>query len=212
MDRMKWLVHQGNASGHSLQRHRWFSPILLLVLCGILQIVLSSAAYGWDTSQDTRALLGGYGQSLPGWGRTTERVQTIDLVPRYSHMTINGLGSGWYRGSHTTLIELPVHVVTSPDVSAMVGVNFLACYTFTANEQWQPYIFGGGGPVYSFADIPGMGAKWNGNYQFALGVEHPLKAMQSLLLEVRYHHISNAGTEEPNDPLNSIKLLVGLTF
>ncbi len=169
-------------------------------------------AYAWDTSQDTKALLGGYGQSLPGWGRTTERVQTIDFVPRYSHLTIDGLGSGWYRGYHSTLIELPVHFVTSPDVSSMIGVNFLACYTFTANDQWRPYIFGGGGPVYSFADVPGMGAKWNGNYQFALGIEHSYTSTQSLLLEVRYHHISNAGTAEPNVPLNSIKLLIGLTF
>ncbi len=196
----------------TLQGHGLFSSKCLLLLGFMLQLIPASATYGFDTSEDSWAILGGYGQSIPGWGQTTERVQTIDLVPRYNHMTIDGLRSSWYRGYHTTLIELPVHVVSSPDVSTMIGVNFLACYTFTANEQWRPYIFGGGGPVYSFADIPGMGAKWNGNYQFALGVEYPLKAVQSLLLEVRYHHISNAGTEEPNIPLNSIKLLVGLTF
>ncbi len=183
----------------------------LLLLC-MLQIAPASVAHGLDTSQDTWALIGGYGQSFPGWGRTTERVQTIDLIPRYNHMTIDAMGSGWFKGFHSTLIELPVHFVTSPDVSAMVGVNFLACYTFTANEHWHPYIFGGGGPVYSFADIPGMGASWNGNYQFALGLEHLYTPTQSLLIEVRYHHISNAGTEDPNDPLNSIKLLIGVTF
>ncbi len=209
---MKCLSQKSNRLGHFRQWHRWFSPVLLLGSFGFLQIVSCSMAFAWDTSHDTKALLGGYGQSLPGWGRTTERVQTIDFVPRYSHMTINGLGSGWYQGYHSTLIELPVHLVTSPDVASMIGVNFLACYTFTANEQWRPYIFGGGGPVYSFADVPGMGAKWNGNYQFALGMEHPYTSTQSLLLEVRYHHISNAGTAEPNVPLNSIKLLVGLTF
>lgn len=139
-------------------------------------------------------------------------METIDLVPRYSHMTFDDLGSGWFKGFHSTLIELPMHVVTSPDASAMVGVNLLACYTFTANDDWRPYIFGGGGPVYSFAIIPGMGAKWNGNYQFALGLEYPLNSNQFLLLEIRYHHVSNVGTEEPNDPLNSIKFLMGLTF
>ena len=205
---------------------RWFNPLTLftikgrcllspvaLVLWGMLAVfVPASATHGFDISRDTWALLGGYGQSIPGWGQTTERVQTIDLVPRYNHMTIDSLGSGWFKGFHSTLIEMPVHFVTSPDVSAMIGVNVLACYTFTTSEQWRPYIFGGGGPVYSFADIPGMGARWNGNYQFAFGVEHPFSPSQSLLLEVRYHHISNAGTEEPNDPLNSIKLLVGFTF
>jgi len=36
----------------------------------------------------------------------------------------------------------------------MIGMNFLANYTCTADKQWQPYLFGGGGPVYSFADVP----------------------------------------------------------
>ena len=94
----------------------------------------------------------------------------------------------------------------------MIGLNFLASYTFTANEKWRPYIFGGGGPVYSFADIPGMGADLNGNYQFGIGLEYDMSIEHHLLFEYRYHHISNAGSENPNDPLNSCKLLIGVTF
>ena len=94
----------------------------------------------------------------------------------------------------------------------MIGMNFLACYTFTASEQLHPYLFGGGGPVYSFADIPGMGAELNGNYQFGIGLQYPLTQGRNLLAELRYHHISNGGSEEPNDPLNSCKLLFGITF
>lgn len=209
---MKRILQQFGTPILTTSHYRRHLYEILGLCCGLGLFALAPAAFGWDTSEDTWAMLGGYGQSIPDWGRTTERVETIDIVPRYSHLTIDDLGSGWFKGFHSTLIELPVHVVTSPDVSAMVGLNLLACYTFTASDQWRPYIFGGGGPVYSFADIPGMGARWNGNYQFALGLEHPLAPSQSLLLEIRYHHISNAGTEEPNDPLNSIKFLVGLTF
>ena len=193
-------------------RRRFFLLRALGLCWGTLLIVLTPSAFGWDTSGDTWTLLGGYGQSFPGWGQTTQRVQTIDIVPRYNHLTIKNLGSGWFKGFHSTLIELPAHIVTSPNTSAMVGVNFLACYTFTANDEWQPYIFGGGGPVYSFADIPGMGAKWNGNYQFALGLAHRLETGTSMLFEIRYHHISNAGAEDPNDPLNSVKVLAGFSF
>jgi lipid A 3-O-deacylase len=184
-----------------------------LGLCGgIWLLAAAPVAHGWDTSEDTWALLGGYGQSFPGWGQTTQRVETIDLIPRYTHRMSNTLGSDWYEGVYSTMVELPLHVVVDPDESAMIGLNFLACYTFTANDQWRPYIFGGGGPVYSFADIPGMGASWNGNYQFALGLEHRLDTGTSLLFEIRYHHISNAGAEEPNDPLNSVKVLAGFSF
>ena len=205
-------MHPFDAAIFPLIRYRIFLQGALGLCWMIWLLGAPPAALGWDTSKDTWALLGGYGQSFPGWGQTTQRVQTFDLVPRYNHLTIDNLGSGWLRGFHSTLIELPVHVVTSPDSSMMVGINLLACYTFTAFDEWQPYIFGGGGPVYSFADIPGMGAKLNGNYQFALGLSHPLNSAQALLLELRYHHISNAGTKEPNEPLNSIKFLVGVTF
>jgi hypothetical protein len=165
-----------------------------------------------DTSKDSWAIIGGYGQSFPGWGQTTQRVETIDLVFRHNHMIFDDLGSGWYQGFHSILLELPIHFVVSPDVSAMIGLNFLASYTFTANKEWRPYLFGGGGPVYSFADIPGMGAAWNGNYQFGIGLEYDMEKEHNLLLEMRYHHISNAGAKEPNDPLNSCKILIGITF
>ena len=165
-----------------------------------------------NTSKDSWAVLGGYGQSFPGWGQTTQRVETIDMVPRYNHLIFDDMGSGWYSGFHSLLLEVPVHFVVSPDVSTMIGMNFLACYTFTASTQMRPYLFGGGGPVYSFADIPGMGANLNGNYQFGMGLDYRISQGHKLLFELRYHHISNAGSDEPNDPLNSCKLLVGVTF
>ena len=210
---MNRFLPRSNGSTLDMARgDRLLSSALLLLAWVMLQLAPVPRAYGFDTSQDTWALLGGYGQSIPGWGQTTERVETIDLVPRYSHVIFDRIGSGWLEGYYATMVELPLHVVVSPELSSMVAVNFLACYTFTADKLWRPYLFGGGGPVYSFADIPGMGAEWNGNYQFGLGLVHALDATQSLLLEVRYHHISNGGSEEPNVPLNSIKLLVGLTF
>lgn len=171
-----------------------------------------AGAVSFDTSEDSWAFLGGYGQSFPGWGQTTQRVQTVDLVPRYSHHILDNIGSGWYQGFHSILVELPVDVVVSPDVSSMVGMNFLACYTFTAGTEIRPYLFAGGGPVYSFANIPGMGARWNGNYQFGLGLEYGAIPNHNLLFEFRLHHISNGGSKEPNEPLNSCKLLVGITF
>jgi hypothetical protein len=203
---------------HSLWKKQFNSrhaAILLLVFFLTSQVIMrtdSANAAAIDTSKDTWAVLGGYGQSFPGWGQTTQRVETIDLVPRYNHIIFDDIGSGWYRGFHSILVEVPVHFVVSPDTSTMLGMNFLACYTFTADQTIHPYLFGGGGPVYSFADVPGMGAELNGNYQFGIGMEYEMDKNYNLLLEMRYHHISNGGSEEPNDPLNSCKLLVGVTF
>jgi lipid A 3-O-deacylase len=184
----------------------------LLLLCLLIAWVESAEASVIDTSKDNWAIIGGYGQSFPDWGQTTQRVETFDLIPRYNHVIFNNIGKGWYRGFHSILLELPVSFVVSPDVSVMIGINFLASYTFTSGKEWQPYLFGGGGPVHSFADIPGMGAELNGNYQFGVGLKHDWDTSHNLLFELRYHHISNGGSSEPNEPLNSIKILLGVTF
>ena len=167
---------------------------------------------GFTLSKDRFGLLGGYGQSVPGWGETTQRVETIDLIPRYDHLIFDRLGFGWLRGYHSILIETPIHVVINPKISGMPAMNFLACYTFTSKKTLRPYLFGGGGPVYSFADIPGMGADLNGNYQFGVGLEYRLSKDTDYLFEIRYHHISNGGSERPNEPLNSLKFLFGIIF
>lgn len=166
----------------------------------------------FDISKDNWAVIGGYGQSVPKWGQTTQRVKTIDLIPRYNHLIFDNVGSDWYQGFHSLLLEVPLSLVVSPDVSAMLAMNFLASYTFTANWQWHPYLFGGGGPVYNFADIPGMGSNLNGNYQCGIGLKYHMNKNNKLLFEFRYHHISNAGSKKPNDPLNSCKFLLGVTF
>lgn len=197
----------------SIKRYKTCSVLLLTIFfLGIWSSTPYAGTGRFDTAKDSWAFLTGYGQSFPGWGDTTERVHTVDLIPRYSHIIFDNMGSGWYRGYHSIFLELPVSVILSPDFASMVGVNFLAAYTFTAAENWQPYLLAGGGPVYSFADIKGMGADLNGNYQFGLGLKHDYDTNHQLLLEVRFHHISNGDTEEPNVPLNSLKFLFGFTF
>ena len=202
--------YSGNLRQIAIRSALWVGFIVLLVLFLCLFFIVASAEAGYfDSSKNNWAIITGYGQSIPYWGRTTQRVETIDLLPRYNHHIFDDIGSGWYRGFHSILLELPVSFIVSPEVSTMVGVNFLASYTFTADTTWQPYLFLGGGPVYSFADISGMGAKINGNYQFGVGIKYDLGTTHQLLFELRYHHVSNAGTRQPNDPLNSVKFLIG---
>ncbi len=188
-------------------------------LCSILFVVLiflaqpAAAALPAPAAEgNSWALLTGYGYSQPGWGRTKIRVETLDLIARHEVVLTDTLGSSWYQGYHSLLLEVPLHLVLSPDVAPMFALNFLANYTFTASERHHPYVFAGGGPVYNTADIPGMGADLNGNYQFGVGWKYKMNSEHALLFEYRYHHISNADTEEPNDPLNSNKFLVGITF
>lgn len=153
----------------------------------------------------------GYGSSHPGWGETETSVETIDLILRRESIIARDVGSSWYRGNHSLILEIPFHYLLDYNNDPMIGLNFLASYTFTSN-QLQPYIFVGGGPVYVDAEIPGMGSDWNGNYQLGIGCKPCIFRDNNLFVEVRYHHISNGNFDEPNTPLNSLKFLVGLSF
>lgn len=165
-----------------------------------------------DKDQGEWSLLTGYGITHPGLGLTKVWVETFELIPRYELVLNDDMGSSWYRCNHSLLIELPVHLVVDPVVSPMFGLNFLANWTFIAKEKLQPYIFIGGGPLYTNADIPGMGAHLNGSYQYGGGVRYGISGNRHLKFEYRFHHISNGGRIEPNDPLNASKFLVGVTF
>ncbi len=167
-----------------------------------------SSSWGNDRS----AVLGGYTISHKGLGRTTQFVETADIVFRYEH-TLFEAGSGkWYQGFHALMVELPFSVVLKPDTAVMTGMNFLANWTFTAGGSWQPYLLGGGGVVYTNADIRGLGSELNGNWQFGAGIRHALGNGMWFTLEYRFHHISNLGTRDPNDPINSSKFMAGIIF
>ena len=137
--------------------------------CAALSLAICCLMAPQSQAADEQAdwsLLTGYGASHPGWGETETRVETIDLVLRRSSVVVGDIGASWYRGYHGLLLEMPLHVLLVG--GTMTGLNFLASYTFAA-AKYQPYVFIGGGPVYVDADIPGMGSRWNGNYQ----IDHP---------------------------------------
>lgn len=158
------------------------------------------------------SIYGGYGISHKGLGKTKVQVQVLDLIPQYELVLLKNIGSSWYKGHHSLVLELPLTLVVDPDVSPMVGVNVIGSWTFDSSATMQPYFFGGGGILYTDADIPGLGSEVNGNWQFGGGVRFRLDSGRWLKLEYRFHHISNTGAKDPNDPLNSSKILLGLTF
>lgn len=157
-------------------------------------------------------VLGGYGTSHKGLGATETRVETVDLVVRYGRFLTKELGESWYRGRHEIIAEIPLRTVVHPEPAIITGVNLLASWTFTALDEIIPYVFAGGGPVYTNLDIPGLGTEFNYNYQGGAGAYYFIKKDTALNLNYRLHHISNAGTAEPNEPLNSSRILLGITL
>ena len=194
-------------------RHPFLTLLIVLsILASSLSFAQEKTPAGFNKAKGHWTFLGGYGVTHKGFGDTRTRVESADFLLQYGHFLTREAGNSWYRGRHEILIELPVYTVFHPETAIMSGINFLACWNFTAAETVIPFIFAGGGPMYTNLDIPGLGSELIGNYQAGAGVHYFLTRDLSLDFNYRLHHISNAGTAEPNEPLNSSKFLLGLSF
>ena len=165
------------------------------------------------TADSECALLTGYGITHRGFGATRTQVQTWDVIARYGRFLSDEVGKGsWYQGRHELLVELPYHMAVDHDDRSMVGGYLLGSWKFTRLEGIYPYVFAGGGILYVDVGLPTMGTKLDFSYQGGTGVQYFVRKDSALIAEYRYHHISNAGTASPNEPLNSSKFLLGVTF
>jgi opacity protein-like surface antigen len=181
-------------------------------------VALSPEVHGADRDSVTAspgevALLGGYGITHRGFGATRTQVQTVDFVLRYGHFLTGILGEGaWYEGRHEIIGELPSALAPDQAGRSMVGFNILGSWKFTRFGELVPYLFVGGGLVYVDLGLPTMATRLNGNYQAGGGIQHFIARNLAIQGEYRYHHISNADTASPNEPLNSSKFLIGISY
>jgi len=188
----------------------------------MLAIVLAAA--GPDTAKAQTALfpaasseysfLLGYGITHRGFGETRTEVQTVNFIGRFGYFLSDEMGSGWYRGQFEHVVELPLHLVVDPEIGVMTGANLLAKWNFTGlgNDGLIPYVFAGGGILYVDLGLPTMGSRLDFSYGAGTGVQYLVRRDMAVSAEYRYHHISNANTAQPNEPLNSSKILFGISL
>jgi len=159
------------------------------------------------------AFLSGFGITHRGFGETRSQVETFDMILRYGRFLCDEVGEGhWYQGRHELLLELPYHLALDHGGRSMVGGYILGSWKFTGTERIAPYVIAGGGILYVDLGLPTMGTRLDFSYQGGAGIEYFIRKDLALTAEYRYHHVSNAGTAEPNEPLNSSKFLFGVSL
>jgi len=189
-----------------------------LIVIILLMFILSSVAFCAENetvaaSPGEFTLLTGYGITHVGYGETRTQVQTFDLTLRYGHFLSEELGKGhWYQGRHEVLFELPFHLAVDHGGRSMVGGTILGSWKFTGSDQFTPFLIAGGGVLFVDLGLPTMGSRLNGTYQFGGGIQHFIRKNLAVSGEYRFHHISNLNTSSPNEPLNSSKFLVGISY
>ena len=193
------------------------SAAALLAALTILATTLPCRAAETATQQTAHseaAVLAGYGITHSGFGATRTQVQTFDTILRYGRFLSGEIGRGaWYQGRHELFMELPLHLVVDPRDRIMTGAYLLGSWKFTSmsSEGLYPYAFAGGGILYNDLGLATQGTRLNFSYQGGIGLQKMLVPDTALTAECRYHHVSNAGTAEPNEPLNSSKFLIGIS-
>jgi len=157
--------------------------------------------------------LTGYGVTHRDFGATRTDVQTYNNILRYGWFLSDEVGKGsWYQGRHELLLELPLHVAVNHDDRVMTGGYVLGSWKFTSLEEMVPYVFAGGGVLFVDLGLHTMGSRLDFSYQGGTGLQYFIRKDLALTGEYRYHHVSNAGTATPNEPLNSSIFLLGVTL
>ena len=157
--------------------------------------------------------LAGYGVTHRDFGATRTDVQTFTNILRYGWFLSDEVGKGnWYQGRHELLMELPLHVAANHDGRVMTGGYVLGSWKFTSLEQVVPYVFAGGGVLFVDLGLPTMGSRLDFSYQGGTGLQYFIRKDLALTGEYRYHHVSNASTATPNEPLNSSLFMLGISL
>ena len=186
---------------------------LFFALSFLLTSVTARADNVVSTATREYGALTGYGSSFVDFGTTRHKVETVDLMLRAGFFLSDEVGIGsWYQGRHELVLELPYHLAVNYGGRSMVGGYVLGHWRFTSLDKVVPYVLAGGGPLFVDLGLPTMGTKLCFSYQGGTGLQYLLDRNTALDLEYRYHHISNAGTASPNKPINSNKILMGISY
>ncbi len=161
-------------------------------------------------------LQGGWGKAFSlgiagqGDGRNVEYAA---ILPQVGIGLSNVVGDNtWYRGNLDAVFQGEFLIGYQPDSGYSAGLSFLLRYNFLASREWVPYVEIGGGVGTLDFDLKDQADGLIFYPQAGLGLHYFATDNLSLDLGWRFHHMSNANTEHPNNSINASLLLVGFSW
>jgi len=132
---------------------------------------------------------------------------------RWAHLWAER-GSGFLRGHPSVAVELiPMNIFLEDSQSTWAGgLNLLYEHHFAVRGRVLPVCRFGAGFLYSSREIPEGETEHNFSLLAALGLDILVTPTTSLLLEYRFHHMSNANTGYRNPGINAHTVIFGLSF
>jgi hypothetical protein len=154
----------------------------------------------------TRALTGGYGHSWrrgwPGFGKQRTDIEFVAFYPQL----------GWFLTSRLEIFgEATLHGYWTPQPSVFAGVMGLGGrYHFSNDRPWTPYVFYGLGLGWTPLDVVEIDRLFNFQIVWGAGLRQITRKGPGWMIELRNHHISNAGTRGENIGVNAATVVVGI--
>jgi hypothetical protein len=175
---------------------------------------LTSSKFGYGKIY--AGLQGGWGKAFSlgiagnGDGR---KVEYVAILPQL------GIGlsdiiadKSWYKGNLDAVFEGEFLISYEPNSGYTAGLGILLRYNFLSSNQWVPYAeIGGGFGVLEF-DLIDQADGLIFYPQAGLGVHYFAQNNLSIDLDWRFHHMSNANLEMPNNSINASLLLLGFSW
>ena len=207
-------------------RSRTLAPAAALGLCvGLALTAAAEEAASPGRERFTRgamqvALLGGYGYGFR-FGSDEDRDKSAELgdvriwqaIPRFGISATDPLfGDSWLRGNVEFLFEGALLWNTEPRSGFAGGAGSTLRYNFLRWERVVPYLDANFGVVNLDFDLERQSDGFNFNVGFGTGAHWFVSERTAISTEVRWQHISNMDIETPNDGINDVLFLLGVSY
>ncbi len=186
------------------------SIITLITLSLFLTSTLHAEATGPLTKKGTKqcGINFGYGYSF----ESNSDLRFASIYPYFGKVITDPMGKGWLRGNVEGIVEGAFSYVFKSQNTYSAGVNLLARYNFLPNsDKWRPYFQGGFGVVVTNLGMNNFSTNFNFASNAAAGIQYFLNSENSVNLEWRYFHFSNAGLDDDNAGLNMSNIFIGFS-
>jgi len=217
----------------------WLSALFYFVaLSSIASTVAAEPDSDVDTQQPTRSgvptatvpappplfgfgpqqvgLVLGYGQGIKflGSGRTEgHQVRELIILPYWQiELTRPPVESDWYKGTLGFRAEATILVNFAPRSGVAGGLGLLLRYSLTRWDPVIPYVQAGAGVIGLDFDLAKQADGLAFIPQAGLGLVYRLDPHLSFDLGFRFHHISNANTQNPNGGIDTLQVLAGAAY
>ena len=131
----------------------------------------------------------------------------------YGHMLGEVVGNDhWYHGNWEVRGELFSGAQFSPSTESLVGLTPHLRYNWATGTRWVPFTDLGAGVSATSIGPPDLSGTFEFNLQANTGVNWFVRDNIALTFEAGYMHMSCAGIHPPNQGLNCVKGLVGITW